>query len=294
MMTLILITMMMGIVAVILAQSSRLSHLGESGFSQSASLRVITDLEHLFPTLLSAIHGAEELDLAMRLPLQLETKKGDFNLKISLSSPYNKLNINNLITPDGVIDDGYLALMNKLLATHPIADPDIFLKLIFDTIDTDNAERGIDTEIGQNRTDFKNGVIADTRQFTIILERYIAITRDTAVLAIDWENYIGYEGAKMDINAINATTLSLILPTVPEEKIRSMTEYRTKAYASKEEAIAAEPALAPLFDKYFFLYRPDTSYTLVCDLRINENFKENHLLFRYNLLDKKVQRVEFL
>lgn len=294
MMTLILITVMMGIVALMLTQGTRLSKLGNIGFSQSASLRVINDLELQLPSLLSAITGAEALDLAMRLPLQLESKKGDFILKASLASPYSRLNINSLMSSAGIMNISNMSLMLRLFALHPIADPDIFFKLVFDTIDTDTLERGTDTEIRWSHPDFKNGVISNEAQFNLILERYIELTRDTVILSIPWERYIGYEGDKMDFNALNAETLSLILPTVSPEKIRSLTLYRTKAFASKDEAIAAEPALGTLFDTYFFIYQPNTSYNLLCDVHVSENSREEHLKFHYNLLDKKVQRVEFL
>lgn len=294
MMTLILITVMMGIVALVLTQSERLTRLGNNAFSQSASLGIVSDLERQLPSLLSGISGAEQLDVAMRLPLQLENKKGDFILKARLSSPYSRLNINRLMNSDGKINEANVTLWMRLFALYPIADPDMLLKLVFDTIDIDSTERGIDTEIILTRPDFKNGVIANTGQFDTILERYIKLTRDTTVLSIPWNRYIGYDGDKMDFNALNSETLSLILPNEPPEKIRALTLYRTKAYASKDEAIAAEPALGAVFDNYFFIYTPGSSYNLVCDVRLSENAHEEHLRFQYNLLEKKVQRVEFL
>jgi hypothetical protein len=294
MMTLILITVMMGIVTLMLTQSTQLSKLGNTSFTQSASLRIISDLEIQLPTLLSSITGAQELDLAMRLPLQLESKKKDFILKASLSSLYNRLNINTLITPNGVINQANIAVILRIFTTYPIADPDIFFKLIFDTIDIDTLERGQNTEIIWSQPDCKNGIIANEKQFNLILARYIELTRDTTILSIPWDKYIGYEGEKMDFNAVNAETLSLILPNIGAEKIRALTLYRTKTFASKEEAIAVEPALATIFDTYFFIYAPNTSYNLACDVRITENAQEEHLKFQYNLLDKKVQRIEFL
>lgn len=294
MMTLILITVMMGIAALILMQSEKFLRLGNAGFSQSTILRIVNDLEQQLPSVLSVITEAEDLDLAMRLPLQLETQKRDFLLKATLSSPYSRLNINRLMSSDGNISEPHVAVMRKILALHPIADPDILIKLVFDTIDADRLERARDTEIADTFPDFKNGLIANEKQFNLILARYIKITRDTAVLSIPWNSYIGYEGEKMDFNAVNAETLALILPTTSLEQIRALTQYRTKAFISKEEAIAAEQALASVFDTYFFIYQPKTSYDLLCDMRISENSREEHLKFHYNLLDKKVQRVEFL
>lgn len=294
MMTLVLITLLMGIVALILTQSERLSRVRNNAFYQSSSLGIVNDLEKQLPALLSVITGAEQLDLAMRLPLQLESKKGDFSLKARLSSPYGRLNINRVMSPEGQVNDMNVALLMRIFAVYPIADADIFIKLVFDTIDTDTVERGTDTEIAWTCPDFKNGVIADARVFNRILERYIELTRDTTILSIPWDRYIGYDGENMDFNALNPETLSLVLPKISAEKIRSLTLFRTKAYASKEEAISAEPALGPVFDNYFFIYKPGISYNLICDVRVSENAHEEHIRFQYNLLDKKVQRVEFL
>lgn len=294
MMTLVLITVMMGIIAVILTQSDRLSQVGNNPFYKSSTLRIINDLEQLLPNLLSAITGPEQLDLAMRIPLQLETKKRDFSLKAQLSSPYSRLNINRIMSTDGKVDEAYMTLFMRIFVTHPIADTDLLLKLIFDTIDTDTVERGVNTEIALDQADFKNGNIVNSTQFNSILERYIKLSRDTAVLSIPWEAYIGYEGDKMDFNAVNAETLSLILPNVAPQRIRALTLFRTKAYTSKEEVIAAEPALASVFDTYFFIYKAGDSYNLSCDVRISENTHNEHVKFQYNLVEKKMQGLEFL
>lgn len=292
MMTLILITILMGLTALFLGQSTRLFRLGESGFSQTVSMSIVRDFEQQLPVLFSSVRGPEELDIAMRIPFLLESKAGDFTLKASLSSAHDRININRIATADGNVSEPYMELVKRVFVKHPIADPDIFFKLVLDTIDADSAERGIDTEIGIRRPDYKNGMIADARQFAILLERYLELTGDTSILSIPWENYIGYEGEKMDINAVNADALSLILPSIPAERLRMLAQLRTKAYASKEEAITAEPGLASVFDTYFFVYKAEVPYILDCDVQIQENSRKQHVRFQYNLFDKKVRRVE--
>lgn len=294
MMTLILITLMMGIITVILTQSERLLRIGNNPFSQSVTLCIINDLEQNLPSLLSIITGPQELDSAMKIPFQLETKKKDFLLRAQLSSLYGRLNINRIISSEGKIDETYAALLMRIFMTHPISDSDLLLRLLFDTIDADIEERGTDTEIALMQPDFKNGSIVDSIQFNSILERYVKLTRDTAVLSIPWEDYIGYDGEKMDFNALNAETLSLILPNVSPEKIRELTLFRTKAYTTKEEVIAVEPALASVFDSYFFIYKAGDPYDVSCDVHVSENTHNEHIKFHYNLLDKKVRKVEFL
>jgi hypothetical protein len=293
-MTLMLITLLMGIVALVLAQSEKLSQLGGNLFFQSTSQSIVNDLQRQLPILLLGISGADQLDLALRLPLQVETRKGDFRLKMKLSSPYTRLNINTLADQNGTVNTQRVALFMGIFALYPIASPDVFLTLLLDTIDIDTAERGIDTEISLTRPNAKNGAIANEREFNRIVERYLHLTQDSSVLAIPWGRYIGFEGDKMDFNAINEETLSLILTKSSSEKIRSLTRFRTKAFSTKEEVVAAEPALGSVFDTYFFIYTPGISYTLLCDALITQNTHIEHITFHYNLLEKRVHHVEFL
>lgn len=293
-MTLMLITLLMGIVALILTQSEKLSLLGNTPFFQSASASIVNDLEKQLPILLSSVNGAEQLDLALRLPLQVETQKRDFTLKVKLSSPYSCLNVNSLLDQNGTIKRPNVAVFMRIFSHYPIACPDIFLNLLLDTIDIDTAERGVDTEISLTRPNAKNGSIANEREFNRIVEHYLQLTQDRAVLSVPWGRYIGYEGDKMDFNALNAETLSLILTKSSPEKIRSLTRFRTKPFSTKEEVIAAEPALGSVFDTYFFIYTPGISYTLLCDAVISENTHVEHITFHYNLLEKRVHHVEFL
>ena len=294
MMTLVLITVLMGIVTLILVQSSRLSQQGDNSFVYSTSMRALTDLERELPSLLSSITGPEQLDLAMRIPFQIENKEHSFSLSAMLDSPYGRLNINQLLNKDGAVNEPYFKAFMNLFSLYPITDTDIFFKLVFDTIDTDTAERGVNTEIALIWPDFKNGPILNNLQFARILERYIELTGDTKILTIPWNTYIGFEGEKMDFNAVNSDVLSLVLPTLSMEKVRALTLYRTKAYESKEELVAAEPMLASDFDTYFFIYKPNDSYTLLCDVQLQENSHKNHIKFQYNLMDKKIKQVEFL
>ncbi len=293
-MTLMLITLLMGIVTLVLTQSEKLSRLGGNVFYQSTSQSIVNDLQQHLPILLSGITRADQLDLALRLPLQVETQKRDFRLKVKLSSPYTRLNVNTLVDQNGTLNPKKTAIFMGIFALYPIASPDIFLNLLYDTIDIDTAERGMDTEISLTRPNAKNGFIANEREFNRIVERYLQLTQDGTVLSIPWGRYIGFDGDKIDFNALNAETLSLILTSSSPEKIRSLTLYRTKAFSTKEEVIAAEPNLQSLFDTYFFIYTPGISYTLLCDAVITQNTHVEHIRFYYNLLEKRVHHVEFL
>lgn len=293
-MTLMLITLLMGIVALVLAQSEKLSQLGGNVFLQSTSQSIVNDLQEHLPTVLLGITGADQLDLALRLPLQIESRKRDFRLKMKLSSPYSCLNVNTLLDQNGTINTPNVAVFMQIFSLYPIANPDIFLNLLFDTIDIDTVERAVDTEISLTRPNAKNGSIANEREFNRIVERYLQLTQDRTVLSIPWGRYIGFNGEKMDFNAINTETLSLILTNASSEKIRSLTRFRTKAFTTKEEVITAEPALGSVFDTYFFIYTPGISYTLLCDAIITQNTQVQHITFQYNLLEKRVHHVKFL
>lgn len=294
MMTLLLITVMMGIVTLVLHKNSHLSELADRGFVQTSSMRIVNELESQLPSLLSNVKTAEDLDIAMRIPFRIESDKRDFILNATLASPYTKLNINRLVNEDGTINEAYMKAYMRIFELYPISDSDTFTKLILDSIDTDYTERFAQSEIGWNRPDFKNGAIADMNQFEEIVERYLALTRDKSILRIPWKKYIGFEGERVDLNAANPETLSLILPNLSAEKVRQMTLYRTKAFTSKEEAVSAEGSLSDVFDTYFFVYDDTLSYDLVCDLHLEENSRSQHIVFQYNVLEKKIHDVEFL
>ncbi|MBD3806460.1 hypothetical protein [Sulfuricurvum sp.] len=292
--TIVLVAIMSGIVSVVLSQSERLWKLSQSHFNHSAALVLLGTLEAKLPSLLSKIESAEELDLAMKLPISMESINRDFLLNATLSSSYSKLNINRLVKPDGSLNDPYVTAWMRIFDYYPIADPEMLLKLVLDTIDTDLSERGTDTEIIWSVSDFKNGSIRDPKVFGRVLERYILMSGDKTVLDIPWDDYIGFEGDKVDVNAMNVQTLALLAPGVSAEKGRALTTYRTKAFTTKEEVISAEPALGGVFDTFLFIYTPGTSYTLKCDVSLTQKSAKEFIRFDYNLLDKKIRHVEFL
>lgn len=293
-MTLVLVTIMAGIVTVVLSQSERVQNLGEMEFVRASALLSLSSLETQLPSMLSKIESAEDLDMSMRLPIVMESNNGDFSLNAQLSSMYSKLNINRLLKSDGSIDEAAVAVWMKIFHFHPIADPEMLLKLVLDTIDTDQSERATDTEIIWNDSDFKNGAIKDKELFAKILERYILLSGDRMVLNVPWDDYIGYEGDKIDINAVTPQTLMLLAPAISSEKAYALSTYRTKAFTSKEEVLSAEPALGSVFDQFLFVYSPGSSYTLQCNVSLSLKSRTERIRFDYNLLDKKMRHVEFL
>jgi hypothetical protein len=294
MMTLVMITVIMGIVALVLTQNKRVMNDAQKSYSQSSTVKIISDLEAVLPSLLTSLNSPEDLDFMMRIPMQLDSKNGEFHLKIRLSSPYSKLNINRLQNNDGSLNDLYVTAFGKIFTHYPIADQEKFLMIVQDTLDVDLAERSDGTEIKWMDGDFSNGSIESMEQFDRILEKYLALTKDTMILAVPWEKYIGFQGEKIDLNAVSPEILSLLLPEVLDEKIRQMTSYRTKAFSSKEEAVSVEPSLGAVFDNYFFIYQKALPYSLLCDLHLDINHQSEHVTFEYALLEKKIKHIEFL
>ncbi len=294
MMTLVLIVVLMGITALILSQGKTFVSKAQDPFSKSATLRIVNDLERELPAFLEGVTGAQELDIAMRLPVNIESKKGDFVLKVTLSSPYSKLNINRLCDANGTVNKGYYDVWSRIFEHYPIADTDLFFQCLLDAIDADSVERGINTEIGASEGDFKNINIVSMEQFAKILERYIALSTDKSVLDVPWSLYVGFKGERVDVNAMTSETLSLLLPQMPQETLRQITTHRDKAFTSKDEAIAKVPMLAGVFDPFLFVYQPNSAYVLVCDVEITQGGKTQRLRFDYDMLDKKMKNIEFL
>jgi hypothetical protein len=294
MITLILITIIMGIVSVVLVNGKKLNTSGNSNFSKSSSMTIINDLGKELPILFNSLNGPEELDLIMKVPFQIESEKNNFSIKIEISSPYQKININQLLDLTEKPNNLYISAFMKLFSIYPISDQNVFLNILLDTLDTDLIERGINTEIVLTQNDMKNGNISNINQFYKILERYIVNTNDKTILEIPWKNYVGFEGNKIDLNSVNSETLSLLIPDLSMEQVNNLTRYRAKAFTSKEEAINMEPKLSTVYDNFFFIFQQNLSYNLLCEVNLIENETTEHIMFDYNLQDKKIRRIEFL
>lgn len=292
MMTLLLIAIMSGGIALILSESDHLLRLSERSRSDAQISKISSDLKRLLPKMLSKITSTHDLDYAMMLPLSSRSTDGRFILDASLHSPLGRFNINNLCDTTGKPKDVYSAFLPALFTRYPIAAPETFINILYDTIDTDLAERQSGSEVAAVFSDFHNGSVENLTQFSQIVARYLALTKDRQILTIPWEQLIGFEGDKIDINYASPELLSLIVPEIDSETLHRATDLRTAPYESKEQLLSALPQLSAAYDTWFTLYTSGSSYPLIVNVAMKTNGTSSIFSFHTNIQDRTFSRLE--
>ncbi|HEX5623517.1 MAG TPA: hypothetical protein VFX57_03640 [Sulfuricurvum sp.] len=293
-MTLLLIAIMSGGIALLLAQSSYVLNLSQRSRGDAQITKITSDLERILPDTLSKIRTVNDLDAALMLPLSSRSSDGRFTLDISLHSALGVFNINKIANTDGISKDPFAALLPALFARYPIAAPNTFINILLDTIDTDISEREAGSEIVALFPDFHNGSIENVTQFEQIIARYLALTKDTQILNVPWERLIGFEGDKIDINYATPDIVSIIVPRMDAKTLHQVTDLRTAPFESKEQLFSIAPELSPLYNTWFVLYAPGTPYPIIGEVAMQTNGVSNHFRFQFDLQNRTFNRLEII
>ncbi|MDD5158771.1 MAG: type II secretion system protein GspK [Sulfuricurvum sp.] len=291
-MTLLLIAIMSGGIALILSESDHLLRLSEQSRSDAQISKIASDLKRLLPRMLSKITTAHDLEYAMMLPLSSRSADGRFILDASLHSPLGRFNINNVCDATGKPREVSSVFLSALFTRYRVAEPETFINILYDTIDTDLAERQRGSEVAAVFPDFHNGSVENFAQFTQVLARYLALTKDRQILAIPWERLIGFEGDKIDINYASPELLSLIVPELDTETIHRITDLRAAPFESKEQLLSNTPQLSSVYDTWFLVYTPGSSYPLIADVAMQTNGTESTFSFHTDTQNRTFNRLE--
>ncbi|MDD5053092.1 MAG: hypothetical protein PHO27_10215 [Sulfuricurvum sp.] len=293
-MTLLLIAILSGGISLLMAQSDAFLRLAQRSKGDVEISKVSSDLKRLLPKILSKISSARDLDYAMLLPLSSHSSDGHFTLEASLHSTLGRFNINTIADPFGTPRDTNIAFVKQIFLRYPIASPDVFFNILFDTIDSDTNERQPGSEIASNIVDFHNGSIENFTQFSQIIARYISLTKDRQILLIPWKRLIGFEGDKIDINYASAEIITLIAPQMDSELVRRITTFRTAPFESKEQVLSLAPQLSSVYDTWFTGYLSGVSYPLLCDVTMQMDDQRSHFRFHANTLERTFSRLEII
>lgn len=293
-MTLLLIAIMSGAIALLMAQSNQLLHLSERSRGDAQITKIAADLKTVLPQILSKITSVSDLDYALILPLSSRSSDGRFSLEASLHSPFGLFNINNVCDASGKPREPYASFLPLLFERYPIAAPETFINIVFDTIDTDKAQRQAGSEIVSVFSDFHHGSIENMSQFEQIIARYLALTKDTQILEIPWKGLIGFEGEKIDINYASPELVSLIVPQMNSNTLHQITDLRTEAFENKERLLSIAPELAPHFDGWFFIYTAGKPYPLVTEVTFQTEGESNAFHVHVDPMDRTFKRLEIL
>ncbi len=293
-MTLLLIAIMSGGIALLLSQSDQLLRLSQRSRSDAEISKISSDFKRLLPRMLSKIGSAHDLEYAMILPLSSHSTDGRFALDASLHSPLGRFNINKLCDTSGKPIELYSTLLTAIFTRYPIAAPETFINILYDTIDTDLAERQAGSEIAAVFPDFHNGSVENFAQFSQIIGRYLALTKDAQILAIPWEQIIGFEGDKIDINYASAELVALIAPEIDSTTLHLITDLRTIPFERKEQVLAAATQLSSRYDSWFFVYAPGSSYPLIGKVAMEMDGVQSAFEFHIDTLNHTLNRLEIV
>lgn len=291
-MTLLLIAIMSGGIALVLAQSNHLLTLSQHSRGDAQITKIASDLKRLLPELLSKIESARDLDYLLMLPLSSHSSDNRFSLEASLYSPLGVFNINNVCDAAGKPKEPQASILSAIFTRYPIAAQDTFINILFDTIDTDLAERQEGSEIVTFFSDVHNGSIENMTQFEQIISRYLAITKDPQILEIPWEKLIGFEGDKIDINYASPEIVSIIAPKIDSATLRQITDLRTEPFESKEKLLSVAPELSSVYDPYFLVYSPGKPYPLIGEVTMQTDGESNSFRFHIDLQNRTFSRLE--
>jgi hypothetical protein len=271
--TLIFITIVLGIVGSIIGIYKKLS---ENNFAKEMSQNsiLIMNIKSILDNIINDIN--ESKILYNTFPIS--NKDGSFRAIIKIKPLLDKVDINEYLIKEKYID----RFLDNILEFYQVNDPLFFKALIKDTIDTDDIERVANSEIKLKNSFFKNGKIYNYAHFKKILDYYVNITKDDSVYNIPWKNLIwfGNKSNIIDCDIIN-NKVAKFLGLIYNEEYLGCKEL--KAYEENKE-ILQKLSIIPFDKKRSYLVDVEISYN---DVKLDifydinkkriENIKSNFL-----------------
>ena len=223
-------------------------------------------------------HIKDSLDLDMFLgayPPFIDPK-GKVSMQIVIEPKVNRININNLLYK-GRVDFVTKAFLQKVLLRYEVSDEDYFIRLLLDTLDYDESERGANTEIVLKNSNFINGKIENKKHFDKILDYYVSVTNDENIKKIPWERLIffGERDKKYILDC------DRMYPELVEVLFGMKTSVTCKDI--KNMGISA-------FN--YSSYKRGVDYPLECRVAFKIDDKIEKVKFDYNLKTHKVSNIE--
>ena len=292
--TLFLIAIMSSGIALLVAQSDQLLDLSKRSQSDMQISKISSDLKRLLPNMLSKVGSAHDLEYMMILPLQSRSADGHFSLNASLHSAVGRFNINKICDKNGKPLEPYSTFLLNVFARYPIAQPQTFINILYDTMDLDFAERQARSEIAVDFSDFHNGSIENFAQFNQIIARYLALTKDRQILEIPWEKIIGFEGDKIDINYASPELVSILVPQIDSVALHRLTDLKLAPFESKEEVLSVVAQLSSSYDTWFFVYRVGVSYPLIGEISMALDGVKSEFEFHTDMLTHTFNNLKVL
>jgi hypothetical protein len=263
------------------------------------------DVKRILEKNMGDINDSMSLELMFLFPLSFSDATSGISIDIELQSDSMKLNPNLIVMENNEsnttsnradetlfdtlrVDENIYNFIDEILDRYRIADRNLLIAMMLDTIDEDTNERLPNSEIANTERSFKNGAIESYEHFEKILQHYRNLTLDKNVDTVPWEKLFGFRSRVIDFNYIEPELLGLMLPRLPQDQLYNVTTSRIETYDSLEE-------LPFDFDQKEKLKRYNVAFfspEVWCNLTFTFDKYSKTLSFQYNLNKKRVSYIE--
>lgn len=229
------------------------------------------------------IKDAKSFKLIEGLPIIIDDSKNDFQIKLTLKSAANRLNINNLLKNHSRVNQNFYDFLRYILMKNEISDANFFLSVLLDVLDKDDDERAYESEFNIREKKAVDGRIHSLVQFKMILDYYVKKTQDAQIYNIEWEKIIAFEEIKADYNYLNDTILFYL-----SEFYGINTTKKDELVNSYEELYLDDEDKKAFKDLNIEFYVP----VFDCDLLLIQGEAQMNVKFHYDIPEKKVYKIE--
>jgi hypothetical protein len=192
---------------------------------------IIKDVETVVKKTASEINSPETLNMILGVFPPISDEYNRFYIAIQLETLHGRININNILAPvdkkhpneQQQLKKEYVRLFENIFVEYQIYNSDLFLNLILDTLDSDEVERNIDTELILKNTNFINGLIPNKKVFEKILAEYENKTEDINIWKVPWDKLF-YFSYITDETILDCNHMSIELANLLELDFQEMTE----------------------------------------------------------------------
>ena len=188
------------------------------------SLVFASSIENILAKYAKDINGSDELSLLFDLPIDIKSQ--EVSAHIEFTPVATGLNPNNMIKKVGkkiIFDANYILLFDKILQDANVLNKELFLALLEDSLDNDYEERIPGSEIGLYNKRFAQGRIENFQKFSLLLDRYVLLTKDENIYKIPWKEILSFNSQEIDFNYISPKLLYYMLPFSDNETVAKLT-----------------------------------------------------------------------
>ena len=147
----------------------------------------------------------EKIFYGSKAPIVIDL--ADMRLKIKIDSRQKLFDLNALVK-SAIKDDASFDKLVDFFKKFEVKDPNYFVELLLDTVDKDTIDRnGVDSEIVNERQNFRNGKIYSQRHLENIIEYYVQKRGDTNIYNVPFDEYFNFTFSKVDINFMDKKRL---------------------------------------------------------------------------------------